>query len=269
VLGTDLAGVVEAVGAGVHDFVIGDEVFGLTGGVRGLQGSLAEYAAVDARLLAKKPRNPSMREAAALPLVCLTAWEGLVDRANVRSGQKVLVHAAAGGVGHVAVQIAKALGAEVFATASTPQKLDVARQFGATPINYREQKVAEYVEQHTGGKGFDIVYDTVGGVTLDDSFKAMRHYGHVLSCAAFGYHGLATGSLRAMTLSGVYVLLPMLSGEGRAHHGEILRQVAKLAEDGQLRPLLDPRRFTLETAMQAHAVQGAGDSIGKLVIDIA
>ena len=118
VLGMDLAGVVRAVGAGVERFRIGDEVYGLTGGVGGLQGSLAQYAAVDADLLARKPANLSMREAAALPLIVVTAWEGLVDRAKTHAGQKVLVHGGVGGVGHVAVQIAKALGAEVFATVS-------------------------------------------------------------------------------------------------------------------------------------------------------
>ncbi|MEF9948248.1 MAG: alcohol dehydrogenase catalytic domain-containing protein, partial [Comamonas sp.] len=108
VLGTDMAGVVEAVGEGVTEFKAGDEVFGLTGGVRGLQGSLAEFAVVDAKLLAPKPKNLSMREAAALPLVALTAWEGLVDRAKVQAGQKVLVQGGAGGVGHLVVQLALA-----------------------------------------------------------------------------------------------------------------------------------------------------------------
>src|ERR1700712_450656 len=117
VLGMDMAGVVRSVGAGVERFRVGDEVYGLTGGVAGLQGSLAEFAAVDADLLALKPANLSMREAAALPLIAITAWEGLVDRAHTGPGQKVLVHGGAGGVGHVAVQLAVALGAEVFATA--------------------------------------------------------------------------------------------------------------------------------------------------------
>ncbi|MGE8394122.1 MAG: alcohol dehydrogenase catalytic domain-containing protein, partial [Pseudomonas sp.] len=110
ILGTDLAGVVVETGPEVTAFNVGDEVYGLTGGVRGLQGSLAEYAAVDAALLALKPKNLSMREAAALPLVFLTAWEGMVDRAAVQPGQRVLVQGGAGGVGHVAIQIAAAHG---------------------------------------------------------------------------------------------------------------------------------------------------------------
>ena len=100
ILGIDLAGTVTAVGAEVTAFREGDEVFGMTGGVAGVQGSLAEYAAVDAALLARKPKNVGMREAAALPLIFITAWEGLVDRAGIRSGQNVLIHGGAGGVGH-------------------------------------------------------------------------------------------------------------------------------------------------------------------------
>src|ERR1700722_7613973 len=122
IIGTDLAGVVEQVGEGVTAFKAGDEVYGLTGGVRGLPGTLAEYAAVDAKLLALKPKKLNMRAAAALPLVFLTAWEGLVDRARVRAGQKVLIHGGAGGVGHVAVQIALAHGAKVYATVSAGKR---------------------------------------------------------------------------------------------------------------------------------------------------
>src|SRR5580698_1437072 len=118
VLGMDLAGVVEEVGSGVTGFRAGDEVYGMAGGIGGLQGTLAEFAAVDAELIARKPKNLSMREAAALPLSFITAWEGLVDRAGVRQGQTVLVHAGAGGVGHVVAQIAVARGAKVFATVS-------------------------------------------------------------------------------------------------------------------------------------------------------
>lgn len=266
VLGTDLAGVVEAVGVGVRGFAVGDEVFGLTGGVRGLQGSLAEYANVDADFLALKPKNLSMREVAALPLVSLTAWEGLVDRAGVKAGQKVLVQGGAGGVGHVAVQIAKALGAEVFATASAA-KLDLLRQLGATPIDYRTTSPEQYLAEHTQGKGFDVIYDTVGGPALDAALGAIAYYGHILSCAAFGPHNLATSSLRSATLSGIFVLHPMLSGDGRAHHGDILRQVAALAEVGKLRPVVDPRRFTLDTAMAAHDAVEQGAQV-KVVIDV-
>lgn len=267
ILGTDLAGVVEAVGDGVTRFKVGDEVYGLTGGVRGLQGSMAEYVAVDADLLALKPKNLSMREAAAIPLVFLTAWEGLIDRAGLQAGQSVLVQGGAGGVGHMAVQIAVAHGAKVFATASS-QKRAIVESYGATAIDYRSSTVEQYVKQHTCGAGFDLVYDTVGGQTLDDSLVAVRAYGHVLSCFAFGTHDLAPSSLRCVTVSGIFVLLPMLSGEGRAHHGEILRHATRLAEEGRLVPLLDDQRFSLADAYAAHTLQESGKMVGKVVIDV-
>jgi NADPH2:quinone reductase len=269
ILGMDMAGIVEAIGTGVTAFKVGDEVYGLTGGVGGLPGSLAEFAAVDADLLAHKPVNLSMREAAAIPLGFITAWEGLVDRASVHAGQTVLIHAGAGGVGHMAVQIAKASGAVVFATVS-PEKKSIAESFGAIPIDYRACTVQQYVAAHTAGEGFDIVYDTVGGRTLDASFQSVKtHTGHAISCLGWGTHRLAPLSFRGATYSGVFTLLPMLTGKGRAHHSEILREATKLAESGKLRPLLDPRQFSLETAMQAHAAVESGTAVGKAVIDVA
>jgi NADPH2:quinone reductase len=268
ILGMDMAGVVEAVGPGVTTFHPGDEVYGMVGGIGGLQGTLAEFVAVDADLLAIKAANLSMREAAALPLVFITAWEGLVDRAQVHAAQKVLIHAGAGGVGHVAVQLARALGAQVFATVSADKK-KIVEANGATAIDYRTTKVEAYVADQTGGEGFDIVYDTVGGATLDDSFLAVKTYtGHVVSCLGWGVHKLAPLSFRAATYSGVFTLLPMLSGKGRAHHGDILRAATQLAEAGKLRPLLSQERFTLETALQAHMAVESGKTAGKVVVEI-
>ncbi|MGW9197556.1 zinc-dependent alcohol dehydrogenase family protein [Micromonospora chersina] len=268
VLGLDLAGVVAAVGAGVTGFDPGDEVYGLTGGVGDLQGSLAEYAAVDARLLARKPRSLSLREAAALPLAVITSWEGLVDRAAVHAGQKVLVQGGAGGVGHVAVQLARARGAEVYATGA-PSSLPVIESLGAVPIDYTTTSVEEYVARHTAGEGFDIVADNVGGATLDASFAAVRTYhGHVVSALGWGSHSLAPLSFRGATYSGVFTLLPMLTGTGREHHGEILREAAALADAGALRPRLDPRHFTLDTVTDAHNVVAGGTAAGKVVVDV-
>ncbi|MFI6018774.1 zinc-dependent alcohol dehydrogenase family protein [Streptomyces sp. NPDC051287] len=268
ILGLDLAGVVEETGAGVDGLAPGDEVFGMTGGVGDVPGSLAEYAAVDARLLARKPSSLSPREAAALPLVFITAWEGLVDRARVRAGQRVLVHGGAGGIGHVAVQIARARGAEVFATASTP-RLDVVGRLGATAIDRTTTTVDEYVAEHTGGEGFDVVFDTVGGAVLDASFTAVRTgTGHVVSALGWGTHSLAPLSFRGASYSGIFTLLPLLTGRGREHHGEIMREAAALADAGALRPLLDPRRFTLADVADAHAAVESGTAQGKIVIDV-
>jgi NADPH:quinone reductase-like Zn-dependent oxidoreductase len=240
----------------------------MTGGVAGVQGSLAEYAAVDASLLAKKPANLTMREAAALPLILITAWEGLVDRAGVRPGMTVLVHGGAGGVGHIAIQLAKAKGAEVFTTVK-PSQHALAQKFGATPIDYTRLSVEEYVKAYTGGEGFDIVYDTLGGETLDNSFKAVRTYqGHVVSILGWGTHSLAPLSFRGASYSGVFTLLPLITGRGRAHHGDILKEAATLAEAGQLQPLLDPINYTMETIEDAYASIQNRTAEGKVVISL-
>ena len=265
ILGIDLAGVVEQTGRDVTRFKPGDEVYGMTGGVGGVPGSLAEFAAVDADLLAPKPANLSMREAAALPLIFITAWEGLIDRAALKAGQKVLIHGGAGGVGHVAIQIARAIGADVFATGSAAQRATI-EGFGATFIE-RDTAIEAYVAEHTGGRGFDIVYDTVGGKVLDASFEAVRRFGHVVSALGWGTHALAPLSFRAASYSGVFTLLPLLSGEGRSHHGEIMAEATRLIEAGKLAPLVDARRFTLESVGDAYALIRDHAAKGKLVVD--
>jgi NADPH2:quinone reductase len=268
VLGMDLAGVVEAVGDAAVPWRVGDEVYGFTGGIGGVPGSLADYAAVDARLLARKPVKLSMREAAALPLVFITAWEGLVDRARVQAGHRVLVHGGAGGVGHVAVQLARARGAEVFATGTAAQA-DLIRAWGAEPIDFATTPVEAYVAEHTGGEGFDIVFDTVGGAVLDASFlAARRHTGHVVSSLGWGAHSLAPLSFRGATYSGVFTLLPLLTGECREHHGQIMAQATALAEAGRLKPLIDPGRYGLGDVDAAHARVATGQSHGKVVVDV-
>jgi NADPH:quinone reductase-like Zn-dependent oxidoreductase len=266
ILGLDMAGIVEEVGSDVTAFKAGDEVYGMVGGVGGMQGTLAEYVAADADLLAHKPKNLSMRQAAALPLVSITAWEGLVDRAKVCADHTILVHAGAGGVGHVAVQLARAYGARVSATVSREKK-QIVEGFGATPIDYRSSSVEDYVAQMTDGKGFDVVFDTVGGGTLDSSFVAVQRYtGHVVSCLGWGTHSLAPLSFRGATYSGVFTLLPLLTGEGRAHHGEILAHITALVEAGKLKPLLNERALSIAEIDKAHALVESG-AVGKVVVE--
>ena len=169
-----------------------------------------------------------------LPLAAISAWEGLVDRAAVRGWRHdVLVHGGAGGVGTIAVQLAASRGATVYATAS-PRSFDAVRASGARPID-RDTPVASYVAQLTDGEGFDVIFDTVGGPALDDSFAAVRRYtGHVVSILGWGSHLLAPLSLRGATYSGVFTLLPLLTGQGREHHGEILCAVAELVDAGAI-----------------------------------
>ena len=266
VLGLDMAGVVVQVGDEVTTVKPGDEVFGMVGGVGGLQGTLAEFIVADAALLALKPKALTFRQAAAMPLVTITAWEGLVDRANVHTGQTVLVHAGAGGVGYAAAQIAVARGANVFTTVSE-DKRSIVEALGAIAID-RNTPVGDYVAEHTGGEGFDIVYDTLGDVILDASFLAVKRYtGRVVSCLGWGTHALAPLSFRAATYSGVFTLLPLLSGSCRANHGHILGEAAKLAEGNQLNPLLTEQDFGQDIAAAYDAV--AKGTRGKVVLELS
>jgi NADPH2:quinone reductase len=268
ILGIDLAGEVVATGEGVTRFKAGDGVYGMTGGIAGIPGSLAEFAAVDADLLALKPRSLSMREAAALPLIVITAWEAIIDQADIQPGETILVHGGAGGVGHIAVQLAKAKGAKVFATVS-PENAALMQRYGATPIDYTTQQVEEYMRLHTNDEGFDIVLDTVGGPVLDASFKAAKRYtGHVVSILGWGTHSLAPLSFRSGTYSGVFTLYPLISGKGRAHHGEILAAASALIDEGRITPQVHDRTYTLAQVADAYRSMQQGKTNGKVVVSI-
>ena len=267
ILHGDMSGTVEEIGEGVEGFTEGDEVYGCIGGFKDLPGVLADYALADARLLARKPTNLSMIEAAALPLVTITAWNALMDRAKVSEGQRVLVHAAAGGVGHVALQIAKAAGAEVHVTASSEEKIALGRELGADiGINYKEATVEEYVADHTNGEGYDVVFDTVGTTRLNDSFQAAKIGGTVVSIAARSTHDLTHVHVRALTLHVIFMLLPLARNIGREHHGAILRQATQLVEAGKLRPHLHTEVFPFERVGDAHALLESGGTFGKIVL---
>ena len=209
VLGMDFAGTIEAVGEGVTGFVPGDEVYGCAGGLADLQGTLAEYMLADARLIAHKPKNLSMREAAALPLVGITAYEGL-QRAGAQAGQKVLVHGGAGGVGHVAVQLAKHFGADVYATGSGEKAMGVIEKYGAKAIDYKTEKVADYVAKHTDGAGFDVVFDSVGGTNMTNSFAAAALNGQVATTVSLVALDLSPAHFKGLSLHVVFMLIPML-----------------------------------------------------------
>ncbi len=267
VLHGDVAGVVDEVGEGVSAFKVGDEVFGLAGGTKGTAGgALADYLLADADFLAVKPQNINMAQAAALPLVCLAAWQSLFDKGKVADGESVLIHAAAGGVGHVALQLAKWAGAKVFATAS-PEKLSIGRELGADGvIDYTRQAVRDYVKEHTGGRGFDTVFDTVGGANLEKSFEAARPGGQVLAIATRSMHDLTLMNNKGMSLHVVNTMYPLVSGRGRAHYGEIISRISRLVEKGLLRPLLDEKTFSFREAGAAHSYLESGRALGKVVL---
>ncbi|PKG21808.1 zinc-dependent alcohol dehydrogenase family protein [Niallia nealsonii] len=263
----DVAGVVAEVGEGVTSFQVGDEVFGCAGGFKGTGGALAEYMLADERLLAHKPKNISMEEAAAIPLVAITAWEALFEKGKLTEDQDVLIHGATGGVGHIAIQLAKWAGAKVYTTASTENKIKLAKQLGADAvINYKEQSVQAYVDQYTAGKGFSLVFDTVGGQNLDRSFEAAAVNGTVVAIAARSTHDLSPLHSKGLSLHVVFMLLKILNEEQRKDHGRILADIAKVVEEGKICPLVDEKVFTFEEAPLAHQYLESGKAIGKIVL---
>lgn len=265
-LGMDFAGTIEQVGENVIDYAVGDEVYGCAGGLSDLPGTLAEYIAADSDLIAHKPTNITMREAAALPLVAITAYEGLI-RSGAKSGQKILVHGGSGGVGHVALQIAKHLGAKVYATGGGKKQMDLIQNLGAIPINYKTESVASYVEKHTDGKGFDVVYDSVGGENLINSFNAAQLNGHVATTVSLCELDLSLAHFKGLSLHVVFMLIPMLHNYKRKDHSQILKEVAKIVELGHLKPVVDEHKFSLEMANEAHAHLESGTAMGKVVVE--
>lgn len=267
VLGMDFAGVIEAVGEGVSQFAVGDEVYGCAGGLADLQGALAEFMLADARLIAHKPKSISMREAAAIPLVGITAYEGL-ERAGIAAGQKVLVQGGAGGVGHIALQLAKHFGADVYATGTGDKQMDVIKGYGATPIDFAAQKIADYVSEHTDGAGFDLIFDSVGGANMTNSFEAAALNANIATTVGLLELDLSPAHFKGLSLHIVFMLLPMLSNQGREKHGAILTELASIVDAGALKPLLDDTAFDLDTAGDAYDRLKSGQAIGKVVIDV-
>lgn len=269
VLGCDIAGFVDAIGPGVSDFAIGDRVYGCGGGVRGMGGAYAEAIVTDAALLAPAPRSLPLRAAAALPLVAITAWEGL-DRAAVQAGSRVLVLGGSGGVGHLAVQLAAVRGAQVTATASSAEKAALLRTLGAHAV--LDHRAADFATQlaAAAGVGFDVVYDATGGHDPQPAFAATRPNGQVVLIVSTFSTDLTPMHLKGLSLHVVFMLLPMLTGHARAVHGGILRELAALIDEGRVAPVLaEGRRYGLEDVAAAHAQLEAGGFAGKLVIDIA
>ncbi|MBQ0995582.1 NADP-dependent oxidoreductase [Streptomyces sp. RK62] len=251
VLGWDVSGVVEATGIGVAAFRPGDEVFGMLPYPYG-HGSHAEYVIAPVRALTHKPSVIDHTQAGALPLVSLTAWQALVEHAELRPGQRVLIHAAAGGVGHAAVQIAKARGAYVIGTASAG-KHGFLREIGADEvIDYRETDFAEAV------KDVDVVLDTLGGETAVRSLRVLRPGGVVVSIIPVGSDEFPQEAERL----GVRAVR-MLVDADRAD----LRSLVELIEQGRLRATIE-RTFPLSAAAEAHALGEKGRTTGKLVLTV-
>ncbi|MFI6353977.1 NADP-dependent oxidoreductase [Streptomyces sp. NPDC050743] len=249
VLGWDVSGEVAETGIGVAAFAPGDEVFGMLPYPYG-HGSHAEYVIAPVRALTHKPAGIDHTQAGALPLVSLTAWQALTEHADVRPGQRVLIHAAAGGVGHVAVQIAKARGAYVIGTASAG-KHDFLREIGVDePVDYRTTDVTEAV------RDVDVVLDTLGGDTSVESLKVLRPGGVVVSILPVGSREFHDEAERR----GVRAVR-MLVDADRAG----MEKVAELVESGKLKATI-AGTFPLAEAAKAHEVGDTGRTAGKLVL---
>lgn len=269
VLHGDVAGVIEDIASDVTTFKKGDEVYGCAGGLKNSGGALAEYMLADIKLIAKKPKSLSMLEAAALPLVSITAWEALFQKANLTQGKSILIHGGVGGVGHIAVQLARYVDAKVYTTVLKPEDFALARAFGADEvINAKEEDVEKYVTRLTNDNGFAIVFDTVGGPNLDKSFIAAGLNGSIVTTAARSTHDLTPMHNKALNLHAVFMLLPILKNQGREAHGVILTKLAKIVDEGKLKPLIDSQKFTLETVTDAHALLESGKAQGKVVLQV-
>lgn len=271
ILGCDGAGVVEAVGMDVTRCRPGDEVWYCNGGIGGPRGNYAEYAVVPEQVIAAKPRNFDFMQAAAAPLVLITAWESLHDRAALRAGQTVLVHAGAGGVGHVAIQLAKAAGCRVITTVSDPKKAEFVTTLGADhAVIYRSDDVVAKVLQLTGGQGVDIAFDTVGGDAFQQCFALTRAYGDVVTLLQPEANvDWKQARLRNLRISLELMLSPMLYGwdAALAHQGWILEQCSALAETGELKIHVAATLAMAEVG-QAHRLVDRGAMIGKVVLGI-
>ncbi|WP_176598682.1 NADP-dependent oxidoreductase [Sphingobium sp. 15-1] len=271
VLGHDLAGTVVKVGANVRRFKAGDAVYARPRD--GQIGTFAERIVVKEADLAPKPANLSMVEAASIPLVALTAWQVLVERANIRPGQKILIHAGSGGVGTIAIQLAKHLGATVATTASAANAALV-RELGADiVIDYRTQKFEEELS------GYDVVLNSLDATTLEKSLKVLKPGGKLISISGPPDPAFA----RAQGLNGVlWFVLRLLSGGIRRKakavgvdysflfmhaDGRQLKEIGKLIEDGTIRPVVD-RTFPFEKLNEAFAYIETGRAKGKVVVTL-
>jgi NADPH2:quinone reductase len=269
VLGCDGAGIVEDVGRGVTGFRPGDEIYYCQAPRGDRPGQYAEVAVVDARLAARKPASLSFAQAAAAPLALITAWEALHDRAALKAGQRVLVHAGAGGVGHLAIQLARLAGAAVAATVGTADKADFTRQLGAElAIRYKDSDFADAALRWTGGQGVDIAFDTVGGATFARTFPAVRVHGDLVTLLLPPADtDWTVARNRNLRVSFELMLSPwfMDIDAGIRHQGEILRAAAILFDDGKLKVHVH-EEFPLARAADAHRRLAAGDTLGKLVL---
>ncbi len=268
VLGCDGAGEIVAVGDAVNDFKVGDEVWYCHGGLGQEQGNYAEYTVIDSRWIALKPNNSSFIEAAAMPLVLITAWGALFDKGQLQANETVLIHAGAGGVGHMAIQLAKLKGASVICTVSSKQKAEFAKSLGADhTIIYTDSDVIDEVNRITAAKGADLVIDTVGSEVFKQSISSAAYFGRVITLLDPGEINLAEARMKNLLIGFELMLTPLLKqlDSARDQHLLILKQCAKWVEQGKLKVHV-AEVLPLEQAAKAHAQIEQGHMMGKIVL---
>jgi NADPH2:quinone reductase len=265
--GYDVSGVVREMGPAAQGFKIGDEVYASPSLIRG--GANAEYVCVDARTAAPKPASLDHAHAAALPLISLTAWEALLLRARLDQGETVLIHAGGGGVGHVAIQLAKLHGCRVLTTASRGESLALCLKLGADVIvNYAEEDFVQRVAQETSGQGCPVVFDTVGGQTFDRSLDCVAINGRLITVVGTPSAEIPQKLFRKnATLYFEFMGAPTVYGVRPEGQGEILRSVAKLVDERKLKPHIS-RAITLEELPEGHRLQESGHVTGKIVVRV-
>lgn len=272
VLGCDGAGIVEAVGSESRLFRVGDEVYFCQGGLGGFQGNYAEYAVVDERFVSHKPNSLSFEQAAAVPLVLITAWEALFDRGRLEAGRQVLIQAGAGGVGHVAIQLAKLAGVSVCTTVSSAEKAEFAAGLGADEvIRYTETDVVAAVHRWTQGEGVDLAFDTVGGAVLSQCFQATKIYGDVVTLLAPAADtDWKPARDRNLRFSFELMLTPLLKNlvQAQQDQAKILQQSARLIDQQKLRVHVS-HLLPLAEAATAHRLIEQGGMMGKVVLTVA
>jgi len=271
VLGCDGAGTVVETGSSASRFKLGDKVWFCHGGLGREQGNYAEYNVLEERWASLMPSSLSFSEAAALPLVLITAWGGLYDRGGLQKNQTVLIHAGAGGVGHVAIQLAKLKGARVITTVSNEEKADFVKALGADEvILYSRNDVVSAVLNLTEGKGADLVFDTVGSAVFKESVNATAHLGRIITLLGLGEMDLTEARMRNLLIGFELMLTPMLRDldEARDKHVQILQQCAIWIAEGLLKPHIG-QELPLQQAAEGHCLIEAGHTTGKLVLSIS
>lgn len=266
ILHADCAGVVTRVGADVKDFAEGDAVYSFATGIGGVPGALADMMAADASMVARMPKNISFEEAAALPLVAVTAWFSLIEQAGVGPGHRVMIEGGTGGVGHLAVQLARWRGARVYAMCGSPDKCKTVEALGAQrAYDYRHTVPDTIRDEATDGDGFDVVYNTPGAPSVDHAVTLATFGGTILDILG-AFPAQPGFQMKWLTFRSVFAGRPILTGENTKVVGRILSEIATLVEARQLTPLLDDRRFTFETVGEAHAHAEHCRPVGKVVL---